>query len=195
MTIRAFVAIRPAPDQLDQLEDLGNDLDCGRPVRPENLHVTLAFLGEHDRHALEDAALELDAIRVPAPLIGFDGIGVFGGRRPRSAHAVCTPDPALSALAEAVRRAAEAGGLALERRKFRPHATVARFSDRDPADGDLERWAAEHAGFSVAPQRARGFALYRSELTRSGPVYTEAMRFDFAEAAAAAAPGDKRREA
>ena len=63
MTIRAFVALIPPPPQLDRLEALGLDIGCGRPVPWEDLHVTLAFLGEHDRHVLEDVAAELDRIR------------------------------------------------------------------------------------------------------------------------------------
>ncbi|MGG7565978.1 RNA 2',3'-cyclic phosphodiesterase [Rhodovulum sp. DZ06] len=179
MTIRAFVALPPPAALLGALEDLGHDLDCGRPVPEENLHVTLAFLGEHDRHVLEDVALELDRIRTPAPLIGFDGIGRFGSKRPTAAHALCTPNPELSALHDAVRRAAAAGGVALKRRKFIPHVTLARFPASHPADGDLERWSEEHAGFAAGPLPAPYFALYRSELTRGGPVYSEAMRFGF----------------
>lgn len=177
MTIRAFVALIPPPPQLDRLEALGLDIGCGRPVPWEDLHVTLAFLGEHDRHVLEDVAAELDRIRAAPVPVGFDGIGVFGSRRPSSAHARCMPDPALSALAESVRRAAEAGGVALKRRKFLPHVTLARFTAEHPADEDLEDWAAANAGFAMAPAPVARFSLFRSTLTRNGPVYAEAMRF------------------
>jgi 2'-5' RNA ligase len=174
--IRAFVALRPPEAACDRLEDIGADLEDGRPVPHENLHVTLVFLGSHDRHALEDVASELDRIRMAPPLIAFRGVGVFGKRRVRSAHALITPDPRLSALADAVRRAAEAGGVAPERRKFLPHATIARFSTEAPAQDDLPRWIIEHAKFEIPAFAAPEFSLWRSDLTRGGAVYSEAMR-------------------
>ncbi|MFT6774339.1 MAG: 2'-5' RNA ligase [Paracoccaceae bacterium] len=182
--IRAFVAIRPPEDASDLLEDLGGDLDTGTPVRLENLHLTLAFLGTHDRHVLEDVAAELDRIRLPAPTVACLGVGWFGRRRPRSAHALVTPDPALSALASAVLRAADAAGIAPERRKFLPHLTVARFSRDAPSDpDDLARWGAEHAAFQITPFAPRAFSLLRSDLTRSGPIYSEAQRYALADPA------------
>lgn len=175
--IRAFVALRPSPAVCERIAELGEDLDCGRPVPFENVHVTLAFLGEHDRHVLEDAASEFDAIRAAPVRLGFEGVGIFGSRRPRSAHLHARPDPGLSALAESVRRACARAGIELERRKFRPHATVSRFPAGFEADEDLDRWLAVHAGAETASEDIDHFSLWRSELTRSGPVYTEAMRF------------------
>ena len=54
--IRAFVAIRPPEDIVDALEEVQADLAAGRPVAPENLHITLVFLGEHPAPQLEDLA-------------------------------------------------------------------------------------------------------------------------------------------
>jgi 2'-5' RNA ligase len=175
--IRAFVALRPPDAVCDRLEDLGADLVDGRPTPFENLHVTLAFLGAQDRHVLEDVASELDRIRLAPPTIAFQGVGMFGRRRPRSVHALAVPDPGLTALHDAVRRAAEAGGVPLKHRRFMPHATVARFTSQDPAEDDLPRWIAEHADFAAAPFVAPTFSLWRSELTSGGAIYTEAMRF------------------
>ncbi|MFT6061013.1 MAG: 2'-5' RNA ligase [Paracoccaceae bacterium] len=175
--IRAFVALRPDEAVCAWLEDLGADLDDGLPTPHENLHVTLAFLGSHDRHVLEDVASELDRIRIPAPVLAFRGVGMFGRKRPRSAHALVVPDPGLTALHDAVRRAAQAGGVPLERRRFMPHATVTRFSTEAPAEDDLSRWIAEHADFAAYGAPVAAFSLWRSDLTRAGAVYTEAMRF------------------
>ena len=166
--IRAFCAIRPPEAVCDRLEE-------GRATPWENLHLTLGFLGEAPAPELEDVAAELAAIEAPAPEVAIEGVGVFGGRVPRSAHARVRPDEGLSRLAAEVRRAARRGGRELPRARFTPHVTVARFSGRAPAGEGLARWLAREAGFACAPFRAEGFGLWRSERTASGPVYTELM--------------------
>lgn len=173
--IRAFVAIRPPDAACDRLEDLGLALDEGRPTPWENLHLTLAFLGELPAPALEDVAVELAGIGAAAPEVTLEGVGVFGGARPRSAHARVRRDATLSALNAAVRRAARRGGAELAHERFVPHVTVARFGRSRPAGEGLVRWLSGEAGFAVAPFRAARFGLWRSEPTAGGPIYTELM--------------------
>ena len=108
--IRAFCAIRPPEAACDRLEDLALRLDEGRAVPWENLHLTLGFLGEAPAPEMEDVALELERVAAEAPEVAIEGVGVFGGRVPRSAHARVRPDARLSRLAAQVRRAARRGG-------------------------------------------------------------------------------------
>ena len=95
--IRAFIALLPPDDLRDRLEDLALDLDEGRPTAWENLHLTLAFLGEQRPELLEDVAVELESLAPPAPTVALRGVGAFGGGRPRSAHVEVQADPALTA--------------------------------------------------------------------------------------------------
>ena len=173
--IRAFCAIRPPEAACDRLEDLALRLDEGRAVPWENLHLTLGFLGEAPAPEMEDVALELERVAAEAPEVAIEGVGVFGGRVPRSAHARVRPDARLSRLAAQVRRAARRGGRELPRERFVPHVTVARFTGRAPAGARLARWLEREKGFACAPFRAARFGLWRSELTASGPIYTEVM--------------------
>jgi len=174
--IRSFVGIAPPDAVRDRLEDLGLRLEEGRPVPWDNLHLTLAFLGDLTGPALEDVALEIDAIDDPAPEVAIEGVGVFGpAGRPRSAHARVRPTAELSALREAVRRAARRGGRELPRERFVPHVTVARFSGKSPAGEGLARWLAREAAFACAPFRAESLRIWRSDRTEEGPVYTELM--------------------
>lgn len=173
--IRAFIALLPPDDLRDRLEDLALDLDEGRPTAWENLHLTLAFLGELRPELLEDVALELERIDEAAPEVDLRGLGVFGGARPRSAHAEVTPDPALSRLRDACRRACRAGGLELRHARFTPHITLVRFSARRPAGGKLPNWLSQNAGFAAAPFMAREAVLMRSDLGPEGPHYTALM--------------------
>lgn len=173
--IRAFVGL-PLPESArDRLEALADDLGEGRPVAWENLHLTLAFLGERTSPALSDAAEEIARVTGPAPELRLEGVDVFGGATPRSAHVRVRPDRALTELRDAVRRAARRGGVELPHERFVPHVTVARFTAKAPAGGGLARWLAAHASFALAPFTAREAMLWRSDLGPDEPTYTELM--------------------
>jgi len=69
----------------------------GRPVAPETMHLTLAFFGETDEATAGDLHAALGAVRCPGFDLWLDGVGAFGGARPRSIHALARPEPLLSA--------------------------------------------------------------------------------------------------
>jgi 2'-5' RNA ligase len=95
-------------------------------------------------------------------------------------HARVAPDPALRHLQAKVEQAARGVGLDLPRRRFAPHVTVARLRG-DRADGaEVARFLA-HAPLPAMPDfAAEDVVLYRSTLTRDGPVYDEMERYRFA---------------
>lgn len=99
-----------------------------RPVKPESLHMTLAFLGYHPEKEIEriaQAALEVEA---PAPEIELapEPVGVPRGKRPRL-FALDAPSGAAVELQRQVEeRLVEARYYEPEKRPFWPHLTVAR---------------------------------------------------------------------
>lgn len=178
--IRAFLALFPPDPLRDRLEDLAGDLDEGRPVDWENLHLTLSFIGEVRPEALEDAAVELEQLVEPSAWVEVDGLGVFGGGKPRSAHALVRPNAALSSLRDSMRRACRRGGLELPKERFTPHITLARFSARRPAGEDLGRWLSRHIGFRAEPFAPGAAWLMRSDLGPDGPTYTDLLEIPLA---------------
>ena len=110
-------------------------------VRPENIHLSLKFLGDVDearepelRSALQRAAGRRSE---PHPLaLQITGFGVFPDyRRPHVLWAGVTPDPALELLQHSVEQAYEPLGFPTEARAFRPHITLGRTSrDARPRD-------------------------------------------------------------
>ena len=182
--IRAFVAL-PLPDMLCQRLMLVQSLlplprPATRPVPPENLHLTLAFVGEHPGPVLEDLHHALDDLRAPAFDLTLRGLEAFGGRMPRSVHAGVTPCAALERLQRKVLRALETVGIVPERRRFTPHVTLARLDWRRLADPDrarLQQAVADHHGFRAGPARIEAFALFRSQLGREGAHYDELARY------------------
>ena len=103
-------------------------------VRPENIHLSLKFLGDVDdsreaelRSALRRAAGHRSE---PRPLsLQVTGFGVFPDyRRPQVLWAGVAPDPALELLQHGVEQAFEPLGFPAEARAFRPHVTLGDFA-------------------------------------------------------------------
>ena len=123
--MRLFVAIRFSPEVLERLRRAQDDLRrqgaSGNFTRTENLHLTLAFLGETTGDAGAKAALE-EAGSGGAFELSISGAGRFGDLW----WAGIEPNPRLSALADAVQTALRQRGFMIERRRFQPHITLAR---------------------------------------------------------------------
>lgn len=178
--MRLFVAL-PVPERTaGEISALQDALGCGRAVDEENLHLTLAFLGdvmERDLPGLDEAlaALPSRAVRVePAGLDLMAGAGQgSAGKRSEALVLRVRNDPALEALAHAVETAARRAGLDLPRRRFRPHITITRFGAR-LAEGEasrLGRFLAARADSVLTPFEVQGFVLFRSHLRAQGPLY------------------------
>ena len=92
----------------------------GKYAPPENLHVTLAFLGETPDPAPVIAAMT----RVPLPRteLRFDRMTLFGD----VLVALIRPDGALEEYARALRRSLDEAGIRYDKKAFRPHVTLAR---------------------------------------------------------------------
>lgn len=101
----------------------------GRPVRTENLHLTLAFLGSVPESRLPElAGIGREAASPPRPSsldLAFDHLEHW-----RAAQLLCAlpvkPPAALSALAGRLRDGLTKEGFAPDLKPFRPHVTVAR---------------------------------------------------------------------
>ena len=183
--MRAFLAIPLSADEHRLLESLQTSLatmpalDDFRWMRPENIHVTLRFLGdiEEDQATAAAEALLRAGASAPAFDISINQFGVFPHlKRPNVLWVGPseTPEPLVELEASLSRYLAEAGFPSGEG-PFRPHMTLGRRRSRDrpPAglEGELEvaeqRW--------LTPPlicRAREAVLFRSELNPSGAIHT-----------------------
>ncbi len=170
--IRAFIAL-PLPEAVrSALVLLQHQLPVPRRVEPEAMHLTLLFLGELPHPELEAVHHALDELRAPGFDLQLQGLGLFGGARPRNLHAGVSPQPALDHLQAKVAQAVRGTGLRVARHRFVPHVTLARFTPEQIEDRPrLERAVAGAALFRSEPFAVRGFGLYRSTLRRDGAVY------------------------
>lgn len=168
--MRLFVALSPPAKALDELEAAVAPLRPTRPdlrwTSPESWHVTLAFLGEVDDGVLDKltARLERAAARHDGLLLSAGGAGAFP-TAPR-ARVLWTrlrgDQDALRIIAASVAKAARSAGAPPpdERRRFRPHITLAR--SREPAD--VTPLVSELADYSGTEWTADRVHLIRSHL-------------------------------
>ena len=168
--MRLFVALSlPEPVQ-QRLSGLANGLPGARWVKPENLHLTLRFLGEVDNLAAADVDDALAMIRSPGFDLGLNGIGHFGeGRKLRALWVGVDASDELMRLQEKIEQALIRLGLPPEPRKFKPHITLARFkSNPGPR---LQDYLADHNLLRAGPIPMDSFELYSSFTSADGPIY------------------------
>lgn len=183
-SIRLFAAIKLSEvleRELETLEEMLRSATLMRPVRwvaPENIHLTVKFLGQVEAARIADlsAALSNSAQSVLPFTLTVRELGCFpNSMRPDVIWAGLGGQ--LTEAAELVRRVEEtfaAIGFAREKRPFSPHLTLgrvrreARPADRAAIGSYLERIPTQDYGTITADS----IHLIKSDLRPSGPVYT-----------------------
>ncbi|GAA5139043.1 RNA 2',3'-cyclic phosphodiesterase [Pseudonocardia adelaidensis] len=162
--MRLFVAVTPPPQALDELRSDTAAQRSARPelrwARPDQWHLTLAFLGDVGDAARADLSTRLGrtAARHPPMRLALHGAGRFGDR---VLWTRVTGDVvALRGLAASVRAAARRAGVDVEDRPYRPHLTLARARD----GADLRPVVEALAGFAGRTWTAGELHLVRSHL-------------------------------
>lgn len=132
---RLFTALEIPPDVAAELSLFRGGIAGGRWIEPASYHVTLRFFGDVDRTAAREIEASLAEARRPPPLaVTIDGLGSFGGDRPRAVFARIIPTAELSRVQAEHEKLARRAGLAPETRKFMPHVTLVRLRDARPGD-------------------------------------------------------------
>ena len=169
--MRLFVAIALPEDLRSRLSDLCAGLPGARWVAPQNLHLTLRFIGEVDGHEAEEIDAALSGIASQRFALSLSGVGQFGDRRNlRAVWVGVERNELLLRLQAKVEQALQRAGLPPEKRKFKPHITLARFKSHPGTR--LEGYFAEHAVFRAPPFEVASFTLFSSYLAQEGAIYT-----------------------
>jgi len=169
---RLFTGIEIPDEQREQLARLRQPLAGVKWVDPENLHITLRFAGDIDNSRATEFADHLAGITVNAFEVRLAGLGVFGGKEPRSIWAGVEAGPELEALGRANERVARLAGLAPEGRAFKPHVTIARMKYTRP--DAVARLLGRIGAFRSLPFVVSRFVLYSSRpKTGGGPYVVE----------------------
>jgi 2'-5' RNA ligase len=176
---RLFIGIPLGAEQRSaiqrQKETLQHKFSFQKWVHPDDLHITLKFLGETDNSTTEkiiDLLKELAAAQSPFTL-GLNELGIFGKPSAPSIlwMGIQGELSVLSALQAQIEFKVEPLGFAREDRPYSPHITLARrYQGHDPFSKELLTAAAVdlkqfHDSWAVG-----GIILYRSRLNRQ-PMY------------------------
>ncbi|MDE1468029.1 RNA 2',3'-cyclic phosphodiesterase [Aurantiacibacter sp. D1-12] len=172
---RLFVALSIPARITDALLDIQEGIPGARWQDAENLHITLRFIGEVDRHQHADILSALEGVPFSPFPIRVADVGHFEGkRRAKAIWARVEPSDALGELQHSVEMACRRAGLPAETRKFIPHITLARLN---AGSGPIADWLSQHGDLAPGPWEADGFSLYESDLTPQGAIYSEIAQF------------------
>ena len=182
--MRLFVALSISAEVRENLTRLLNELRHvdSRPrwVNPDNLHVTVKFIGNvRDQQApkIKDALLK---VGTPVAIsLEVRGIGFFpNDRRPAVIWAGIQAPPELPTLAQRVQQALTACGIPAETRPYAPHLTLARFKEprlSEPLRAVIAKFDEQVFGRQISTE----FHLMESKTKATGAEYTTLHSFPF----------------
>jgi 2'-5' RNA ligase len=189
MTMRTFIALELPPQAVAaagsvaaELKKTGADVKW---VRPENLHVTLKFLGEVDQDQIEPICRSLDRAcqERRALRLSLNGCGAFPNRgRPQVVWLGLDGEvQEMSDLAQAVEQEMNRLGFAPEKRSFKPHLTLGRLRrgkarGKRPETAPLSRALAGRIDYTGPDFMAQNVTLMQSRLTPQGAIYDPLYR-------------------
>jgi 2'-5' RNA ligase len=182
--MRLFVALEMPPSVTAAAQEVQRQLKRAgaevRWVRPENLHLTLKFLGEVEpAQAGEVGAAVAGACAGCPPLaLTAQGCGAFPSpQRPQVIWLGLVGEvERLARLAADLEAACQPLGFAPEERAFRPHLTLGRLrrgrpGDKGPGTRPLTQALVHLAAWRGPAFRAQRVACMQSTLTPQGPIY------------------------
>ncbi|MBE6042221.1 MAG: RNA 2',3'-cyclic phosphodiesterase [Clostridiales bacterium] len=165
--MRLFIAINLNEEMKESLMDIQDTLRTygirGKETVPDNMHLTLAFVGEYDDP--EQVKSVVDSIEIRPFEIKLRGIGTF---RDLWWIGIENSTP-LMAISRRLRRGLAEADIPFDRKKFSPHITIIR-----RANGRLSEVPEEEISSSFgAGMTVDHISLMRSDRGKQGMIYTE----------------------
>lgn len=169
--MRLFAALSLPDGIVARINMMCSGIPGARWVEPENLHITLRFIGEVDEPTAEEINFNLSHIEAPAFDLELQGLNTFGqGHKAHSLWIGVSLTPELAHLQHKVDSAILRAGQPPEGRKFTPHVTLARLAK--PEAGRLQSFIEGNNLFKAGPFTVGRFTLFESQTGKGGSVYT-----------------------
>ena len=191
MKIRTFIAADLTPDIKVKIKNLQKEFISrgvsASWVNPESVHLTLAFLGAIEESVVEDLAQPLLLVGKEVAKIECNVVGLGCFPSPKRARVIWIGlegeneeggASLLGQLQGKVARVVEQNGINLEERPFKPHLTIARVKKHNEMNARLIREFLEKYRVTLFGQfDVNEFYLYKSDLRRTGAIYTKLKTF------------------
>ena len=172
--MRVFIAVDLPNEIRNELAKLQRNLnavtDTARWVTPESIHVTLKFIGEIADKRMEEIDAALTGLTWKSFAITVRGVGFFPGNRSPRVFWAGMEAPTMQNLAEELDSRMERWGFEKEKRKFRPHITLARARD-SRIDSTLITGASTYTEHNFGSFTVDRVFLFKSILKPTGAVY------------------------
>lgn len=169
--MRLFIAVNFSDEVKTQLLSVQSVLRrqsvSGNFSRPENLHLTLVFLGEIPAGRVAGIQAVMDFVRSTALDIKLEGVGKFRGGDGDTWWVGIRNGPGLSGLHRQLAEGLQGAGFAVESRPFKPHLTLGREIILKP-DADVS----ETGSFPGVLAQVQSIHLMRSERIQGKLTYT-----------------------
>jgi len=176
MGFRSFIAVDvEAGDVLrNAIKDLEHFGRALKPVAPENIHVTLKFLGDTDERCIPQLTkIMQDAVEGVSPFtVRLVGTGAFPN--PRTARVLWVGMEGAEPLKGIVKRLEDGCdliGYGRDKQAFSPHLTLARV--REGFNADLADFIKYGHGKDFGSFTVKTLKLKKSVLTPAGPIYSD----------------------
>ena len=187
-TIRSFIAIELSPEIKDALQKIEDELKPKVPdvkwVRPENIHLTLKFLGHISADMIESIKSILVQIAKDAKpfTIRLSSPGAFPTpERPRVVWiGIDKGDEESVTLVNTIEDKVSHLGIEKENRAFHPHLTLGRIEFLK--DKDTLKNAFSAIKIPPIEMAVSKITLFQSTLTRGGAVYNALQEAKFSRA-------------
>jgi 2'-5' RNA ligase len=184
---RLFVGIAFPDDVRLRLAGLCSGLPGAKWIDPENMHLTVRFIGEVGGAQAEDIDVALRRVVAPAFDLVVSGIDCFEtGGKVHTLWAGIAKQPLLVHLYGKVESALVRAGCEPERRKFKPHVTLARF--RSGGGSRIGSFVQAYNHLTIGPFQVDRFTLFRSHLGSEKAHYEELAEYSLGTSAVAEDP-------
>jgi len=185
--IRCFLALELSPEVRTKIIELLDRLQKGARftgahpawVKPENIHLTLHFLGVVSPAAIEAMKPDLDAVakQFPPPRVEVRMLGCFPSEKmPKVLWiGLRKPDSSLVGLHESLLPVVSKAGGKIDTRPYHPHLTLARIKSSRGVRGLMDV-VESHKRFEAGVFQPDELMLFQSELHPDGAIYTPLHR-------------------
>jgi len=164
---RLFIAVDLPETIKENLESMSFGIPGAKWVAPEQLHLTVRFIGEVDGAVFRDIRDILNEIRFAPFSLQLKGVGYFPPRgAPRVLWVGLEKSEPLHLLRKKIDSALLRVRVEPEGRKFSPHITLARLKN-SPVQ-KIANFLAGNGLFSQEPFQVEDFKLYSSVLSPKG---------------------------